>query len=172
MVLAMSLTDNASLRRATSVLIAESEYIAVDLVTSDSQRYFLDSFMLEAVGQLHPWAKRLIHCREWAMSQRRGREFAWLLGARTFPQLYINGRLWFSGIPSQDELYGALALAARGSWQRECIKEARVRDERAYRDEQIVPESAGRRGAGPVVGSPYPARAGRQTAPGNPTARA
>jgi hypothetical protein len=134
MVLAMSLPDSTSLRRASSVLGAETEYIALDVVTSDSQRYLLDRRMMETVGELHPWARRLIRCREWSMRERRGREFAWLLGARTFPQMYINGRLCFSGIPSLDDLYGALALASQTPAQRECIKEARVRYERDYRD--------------------------------------
>jgi hypothetical protein len=135
MVLALCLTEPvlASFEAAADQVAAE--LVAVDVITTDSHHFLNDAYLLQVVDELHPWARRLVRCREWPMHTRRGREFAWLLGARTWPAIYVNGRLLFDHIPTADELYGGLALAAPSGWRRECVREARVRHERAYRDQ-------------------------------------
>jgi hypothetical protein len=128
-------TDPARTDPVTDTDQTHAERIPIDVVTTDTRHFLQDAYLLEMVRDLHPWVQRLVRYREWPMSSRQGREFAWLIGAHTWPAIYINGELALDHVPTSEELYYALTLAAPPGWRRECIKEGRIRAERAYRDE-------------------------------------
>ncbi len=109
-----------------------SQRIPVDVITCDPRHYVRCAHMLAVVDLLPHEVQDLIERREWTLRTRDGLRAFRLYDVHTIPTLCVDGRKCFENqVPTLDELYLALATAARTDEQQETILQAwsRIDDE-------------------------------------------
>lgn len=102
-----------------------SDKIPVDVLTCDPRHYVRCARMAEVLDLLPPEVLDQIERREWTMRTGEGRRAFQVFGGKVIPTLCVDGHKCFENrIPTTDELYLALASAARTDEQRDIITRA------------------------------------------------
>lgn len=110
-----------------------NDRIPIDVITCDPRHYVRCAHMLSVIDLLPPDVQEIIERREWTLRTRDGLRAFRLLDVRSIPTLCVDGRKCFENqVPTVDELYLALATAARTEEQREVIHRAWSRTNEEY----------------------------------------
>lgn len=120
-----------------------SEKIPIDILTSDPDHYVRCALMIEMLDLLPSEVLHVIDRREWTLKTREGARAFSVFAGRTIPTLCVDGHKCFENrVPTTDELYLAIATAARTdeqrdvilkAWSRSNAEEAPVRPQLAHR---------------------------------------
>jgi hypothetical protein len=101
------------------------EKIPIDILTSDPNHYVRCALMIETLDLLPPEVLELIERREWTLRTREGIRAFGAFKGKTIPTLCVDGHTCFENrIPTTDELYLAIATAARTDEQKDVILKA------------------------------------------------
>jgi len=102
-----------------------SEKIPIDVLTSDPDHYIRSALMIEMLDLLPPEVLELVERREWTLRTHEGIRAFKAFEGRTIPTLCVDGHKCFENrIPTTDELYLAIATAARTDEQKDVILKA------------------------------------------------
>ena len=142
-----------------------SERIPVDVVTCDPRHYVRCAHMLAVLDLLPPAVQDALERREWTLRTGEGLRMFQHLRLGSIPALCVEGQEPFENrVPTLDELYQALAAAARTEVQRRLIEDAWRRASDEYGGPALDPVPAATADA-PL---PQTAPAGENTEPLDP----
>jgi hypothetical protein len=105
--------------------LMRSEKIPVDILTCDPNHYVRCALMIQTLDLLSPEVLEVIERREWTLRTREGLRALNAFKAKTVPTMCVDGHACFENrIPTTDELYLAIATAARTDEQKDVILNA------------------------------------------------
>lgn len=103
----------------------KSDKIPVDILTCDPRHYVRCALMREVLDLLPLEVLDLIERREWTFRTREGLRAFQVFQGKAIPTLCVDGHKCFENeIPTTDQLYLAIASAARTDEQRDVIAKA------------------------------------------------
>lgn len=103
----------------------KSDKIPVDILTCDRRHYVRCARMCEVLDLLPAEVLDLIERREWTLRTGEGQRAFQVFQGKAIPTLCVDGHKCFENqIPTTDQLYLALAVAARTDEQRDIITRA------------------------------------------------
>ena len=101
------------------------EKIPIDILTYDPNHYVRSALMIETLDLLPSEVLDVVERREWDLRTGEGLRALAVFEGKTIPTLCVNGHKCFENrIPTTDELYLAIATAARTDEQRDVIVKA------------------------------------------------
>jgi hypothetical protein len=101
------------------------EKIPIDILTFDPKHYVRSALMIETLDLLPPAVLDLVERREWDLRTREGVRALAVFEGKTIPTLCVDGHKCFENrIPTTDELFLAIATAARTDEQTDVIAKA------------------------------------------------
>jgi hypothetical protein len=105
--------------------LMRGEKIPIDVLTCDPHHNIRCALMLQTLDLLPPEVLDVIERREWTLRTREGVRAFKAFKAKTVPTLCVDGHACFENlIPTTDQLYLAIATAARTDEQKDVILKA------------------------------------------------
>lgn len=101
------------------------ERIPVDILTCDPKHNIRCAQMVEVLDLLPPEVLEIVERRVWTLRTGEGRRAFQVFKGKMVPTMCVDGHKCFENrVPTTDELYLAIATAARNEEQREIVSKA------------------------------------------------